>query len=185
MESDEGQQRIGRIDRLGQRHERIRIINMHYQDTVEADVYVSLPRKRIDLFKTFVGKLQPILSTLPGKIGRRRWRQGTGGGARNLATQVENEAAAAEAGGFDLDEIAASDLEEPLRPPALYDLEDLGRILMRSDLLPPDWTVKTPSRQQPAIQGFFQPGMVEPDPHHPRSRLLRGTPGKRGTVVAG
>ena len=90
------EQRIGRIDRLGQKHERIRIINMHYQDTVEADVYVSL-RKRIDLFKTFVGKLQPILSTLPGKIAEAALAPGDREQVRRtLATQVENEAAAAE-----------------------------------------------------------------------------------------
>ena len=40
------EQRIGRIDRLGQRFSDIRIINLHYEDTVEADVYRAL-RSRI------------------------------------------------------------------------------------------------------------------------------------------
>src|SRR5206468_8471226 len=61
------EQRIGRIDRLGQRYEQIRIINLHYKDSVETDVYVAL-RERIGLFTTFVGKLQPILSALPSHI---------------------------------------------------------------------------------------------------------------------
>lgn len=155
------EQRIGRIDRLGQKHERIRIVNLHYHDTVEADVYVSL-RKRIDLFRTYVGKLQPILSTLPGKIAEAALTAGDREQVRrNLATHVENEAAAAEGSGFDLDEIAASDLEEPLRPAPLYDLDDLGRIAMRADLLPPGLDVKAlhGSNQQ---FSFSQPGMDAP-----------------------
>ena len=32
------EQRIGRIDRLGQRNGTIRIVNLHYEDTVEADM---------------------------------------------------------------------------------------------------------------------------------------------------
>lgn len=58
------EQRIGRIDRLGQQFETIRIINLMYADTVEADIYQTL-RSRIGLFGAFVGKLQPILSHLP------------------------------------------------------------------------------------------------------------------------
>ena len=155
------EQRIGRIDRLGQKHERIRIVNLHYQDTVEADVYASL-RHRIDLFKTFVGKLQPILSALPGKIAEAALTAGDREQVRrNLATQVENEAATAEASGFDLDEIAASDLEEPLRPPPLYDLEDLGRMLMRPDLLPPGLDVR-PLHGSNRQFSFSQPGIIEP-----------------------
>jgi superfamily II DNA/RNA helicase len=57
------EQRIGRIDRLGQAHSTIRIYNLHYEDTVETDVYMAL-RDRIDLFETFVGRLQPILARL-------------------------------------------------------------------------------------------------------------------------
>jgi SNF2 family DNA or RNA helicase len=53
------EQRIGRIDRLGQKHADIRIVNLHYADTVEADVYRAL-RARIGLFETVVGRLQPI-----------------------------------------------------------------------------------------------------------------------------
>ena len=35
------EQRIGRIDRLGQVHKTIRVVNLHYEDTVETDVYVA------------------------------------------------------------------------------------------------------------------------------------------------
>src|SRR5207302_3735565 len=39
------EQRIGRIDRLGQRFPEIRIVNLHYNATVEADVYKALRRR--------------------------------------------------------------------------------------------------------------------------------------------
>ena len=61
------EQRIGRIDRLGQRLSDIRIINLHYEDTVEADVYRAL-RSRISIFEKVVGGLQPILAKLPRLI---------------------------------------------------------------------------------------------------------------------
>ena len=55
------EQRIGRIDRLGQAHPAIRIVNLHYAGTVETDVYRAL-RTRINLFESVVGPLQPILA---------------------------------------------------------------------------------------------------------------------------
>ena len=61
------EQRIGRIDRLGQQHEIIRIVNLHYAGTVETDVYRAL-RNRIGLFESVVGRLQPILAQLPRTI---------------------------------------------------------------------------------------------------------------------
>ena len=63
------EQRIGRIDRLGQKHSEIRIFNLHYQDTVEADIYQVLG-ERINLFEGVVGHLQPILAKMSGTIAR-------------------------------------------------------------------------------------------------------------------
>ena len=57
------EQRIGRIDRLRQKHEIIRIVNLQYEGTVETDVYRAL-RSRIGLFESVVGRLQPILASL-------------------------------------------------------------------------------------------------------------------------
>lgn len=46
------EQRIGRIDRLGQRFETVRVVNLHYANTVETDVYLAL-RRRISLFRVW------------------------------------------------------------------------------------------------------------------------------------
>ncbi|MEM1205825.1 MAG: helicase-related protein [Acidobacteriota bacterium] len=54
------EQRIGRIDRLGQVHGEVWIRNYFYADTVEAEVYRRLA-DRIDWFREVVGELQPIL----------------------------------------------------------------------------------------------------------------------------
>ncbi|MCR4406442.1 MAG: helicase-related protein [Anaerolineae bacterium] len=55
------EQRIGRIDRIGQRYERVWIRNYFYENTVEARVYQALAR-RINWFQDVVGPLQPILA---------------------------------------------------------------------------------------------------------------------------
>jgi hypothetical protein len=58
-----------RIDRIGQRYAKVRIVNLAYKDIVEADVYFSLGN-RINWFEGVIGKLQPILSRLPKEFER-------------------------------------------------------------------------------------------------------------------
>ncbi|MEY2832652.1 MAG: hypothetical protein RLZZ574_1910, partial [Cyanobacteriota bacterium] len=58
------EQRIGRIDRIGQIYSTVNIHNFYYDGTVEAKVYRRL-RDRIDAFQTVVGNLQPILAQVP------------------------------------------------------------------------------------------------------------------------
>jgi hypothetical protein len=55
------EQRIGRIDRIGQVYDEIWIRNYFYADTVEAKVHRALDQ-RIDWFQDVVGPLQPILA---------------------------------------------------------------------------------------------------------------------------
>ncbi|MEM6795301.1 MAG: helicase-related protein [Acidobacteriota bacterium] len=54
------EQRIGRIDRIGQQHPTVWIRNYFYRDSVEAEIYRRLAG-RIDWFREVVGELQPIL----------------------------------------------------------------------------------------------------------------------------
>jgi hypothetical protein len=61
------EQRIGRIDRIGQLAPTVRIHNFYYDGTVEAKVYRKL-RDRIDAFQSVVGNLQPILAQVPNFI---------------------------------------------------------------------------------------------------------------------
>jgi len=173
------EQRIGRIDRLGQEHEIIRIVNFHYENTVETDVYRAL-RNRIELFKTFVGRLQPILAALPRALSevtlapahdRERAKV-------DVVSRIAEKVDELEGGGFDLDEAAAWDWMEPQRPEPLYDLNDLGRILSANRLLPPGAEAR---QSGPKDYAYFAPGMSRPlrvttDPEyfdmHPESTEL-------------
>lgn len=127
------EQRIGRIDRLGQKYPTIRIINLHYEGTVETDVYRAL-KTRINLFTAVVGKLQPILARLPQTIANRVLE---GRRDPSVASEVEDSIEAAGHGGFDIDEVTQADLDEPYRPQAVLDMSDLDRVIRFDAALPP------------------------------------------------
>lgn len=55
------EQRIGRIDRIGQKATDLRIVNLVLAESVDERVYQVLS-ERCDLFATFVGAMQPVLS---------------------------------------------------------------------------------------------------------------------------
>lgn len=162
------EQRIGRIDRLGQQHPAIRIINLHYEDTVETDVYRAL-RDRIGLFESVVGRLQPILARMPQTISeavlsgaRRSQREaadpGSGPG-QALADRIQQQAREAERKGFDLDAVTEEDLAMPKLPASPVTMNDLDRIIGSPDLMPPGTDVQ-PLRHRE--YGLLAPGMAEP-----------------------
>ena len=162
------EQRIGRIDRLGQQHAAIRIINLHYEDTVETDVYRAL-RDRIGLFESVVGRLQPILARIPQTISeavlsgaRRSQREaadpGSGAG-QALADRIQQQAREAESKGFDLDAVTEEDLAMPKLPASPVTMNDLDRIIGSPDLMPPGTDVQ-PLRHRE--YGLLAPGMAKP-----------------------
>lgn len=61
------EQRIGRIDRIGQQYDEVIILNYSYENTVESDIYDRLD-DRIGMFEYVVGDMQPILSSVGSKI---------------------------------------------------------------------------------------------------------------------
>ena len=58
------EQRIGRIDRIGQEAPTVKILNLYMQGTIEEDAYYIL-RHRIRAFEEVIGPLQPILAEMP------------------------------------------------------------------------------------------------------------------------
>ncbi|WP_422460452.1 SNF2-related protein [Endozoicomonas sp. ALB115] len=54
------EQRIGRIDRLGQKEHRINIWNLFYKDTIDDRVYSRL-LKRLDIFTRALGNMESVL----------------------------------------------------------------------------------------------------------------------------
>ena len=153
------EQRIGRIDRLGQQNETIRIINLHYEDTVEADVYRAL-RERIGLFESVVGRLQPILAQLPRMISKTVLSGETRDdrSRANAIDAIEQQARAAEGKGFDIDSVTDKDLAMPKRVPSSVTMEDLDRMIGLSDLLPAGTDVQPMRRREYSL---LAPGMTE------------------------
>lgn len=131
------EQRIGRVDRLGQQFERIAIVNLMYEQTVETDVYRAL-RARISLFTAVVGKLQPILAAVPTLLSQAALAQpGQSQQVRaNIVAGLQRDIDSARAQAFDLDEAIDAALEAVPGPEPAYDLETLGRLLDRPGLLP-------------------------------------------------
>ncbi len=132
------EQRIGRVDRLGQLFPRIAIVNLMYKDTVETDVYRAL-RSRIKLFTAVVGKLQPILSAIPARIAAVALSApGDQQQARaNLISRIQEEAGAPPSESFDIDDAIESALDLPQRQAPPYGLDELGQLLDHPRLLPP------------------------------------------------
>lgn len=155
------EQRIGRIDRLGQRYPIVRIVNLHYSDTVETDVYVAL-RKRIGLFQSVVGRLQPILAELPRRISATVLRGGRGGEAERaqVASEIVGRVDSLESdgSGLDLDLLAEDDLEVPPRPAPALDLDYLDAVIRREEVMPPGVSVEPMAHREYA---YLAPGMAK------------------------
>lgn len=129
------EQRIGRIDRIGQQHREVWISNYFYEDTIEDQIYQRLS-DRICWFEVVVGDLQPILAEV-------------GEATRRLAMLPPSERAAAfeqeiqslrerlqnrDFESLDLDKYILKD-ENPVSIASPVSLADLEETLVRSNTL--------------------------------------------------
>ena len=153
------EQRIGRIDRLGQQHQNIHIFNLHYEDTIETDVYQVL-RDRIGLFESVVGRLQPILARLPKTISQSVlsgcYRDA--GTRTGLIDTIERQTQEHGNRGFDIDTVTESDLVMPERSPSPIIMNDLERVIKSSELMPPGVDVQAMGHRE---HGLLMPGMID------------------------
>ena len=140
------EQRIGRIDRLGQRYERIRITNLHYRDTVETAVYLALS-SRIKLFEDMVGGLQPILSAVSRQIGA----IALAGGHVDVDAMVANTIDQVDTPTVDIDDVGELEDMPEMGVPALS-LADLARIVADHRLLPPGYAMDSLGQQDFAVE---------------------------------
>ena len=128
------EQRIGRIDRIGQRHEEVHIHNYFFRDTVEALVYERLS-DRIDWFEEVVGTLQPILHNVGRAIGKlammeKDERDST---VRETVSQLESQTRSHEKAAIDLDELVDHGLHASEGPESPATLEDIERLFLSSE----------------------------------------------------
>jgi superfamily II DNA or RNA helicase len=123
------EQRIGRIDRIGQTHKKVWIRNYFYEESVEATIYRRL-EDRINWFETVVGELQPILARVATAIRDLAMSKGAERARRmeDVLRELREQLQAREVAGLDIDRY----LEETVVPPqeekppvSLADLEVL------------------------------------------------------------
>jgi len=166
------EQRIGRIDRIGQPGDVVEIVNYYYEGTIEADIYRAL-RQRIGIFEVVVGPLQPILSGL----GERIETALIGGVSREkLIADLTDDVAQAQENGVNLDDFAASGVErwitsQPLpAPPCDIDtllrgsryLADAGIGFSADDSRPGVYTLTRPNT--PHLTVTFLPAVADTYP---------------------
>ena len=113
------EQRIGRIDRIGQDYDRVWIRNYFYDGTVEATVYQRLD-DRIASFESVVGELQPILSQVAKVIEAAAMANDKRRGEL-IAKEIEEinrQVRSAETTSLNLDELTAESVEACAEEPA-------------------------------------------------------------------
>lgn len=116
------EQRIGRVDRIGQRAGEVRVGNLFLRDSIDDQVYAVL-RARCGMFRHFVGSMQPVLAAARSMLlGLRPFDGG-------LLTNVAN--------ALDSDEAARAAFAASVEPP--------------SDGRPPDTTVQDVARAFAAV----------------------------------
>ncbi len=132
------EQRIGRIDRIGQRHDVVWIWTYFYESTVEAQVYERLG-KRIDWFRGVVGPLQPILHRVERTI-RDLALEDPGRRAERLQSELrslEEEIDRVRQEGFDLDVVLEETVEAPPKSIPPVTREELEGFLTGTPALAP------------------------------------------------
>ncbi len=145
------EQRIGRIDRMGQVYDRVWIRNYFYDRTVEAMVYQRLD-DRIASFESVVGELQPILSQVAQVIEAAAMASSEER-SELIARKVEEincRVRSQEPSAFDLDKyvVEQTDLEAEEPPPVT--LPELERTLVESTAFGRRF------RPHPTIEGAYQ-----------------------------
>lgn len=160
------EQRIGRIDRIGQRHPTVTVRNFVIPGTVEESVYRALAT-RIDLFSGLVGQLQPILGATEETFKRifRAPRSERAQTEREAIDELLAKVDDLEHGGIELSD--EDPLPVPDHPEPPVTLEEL-RACLSEEL---DVTLDTPNR--PAT---FDPSRVSRDPERWTALATYGHP---------
>jgi len=149
------EQRIGRIDRIGQPRPVVRIVNLYYDGTVETLVYRRL-QQRINLFGDVIGKLQPILAGVATLIEKAALGSSN---VQPIIDELDHEIDRLDAQAFDLDASVLEDLSSASRvPPPPFDLSQLAMLLDRPDTLPEGYSVQLMGRDQWAVSN--EPGGI-------------------------
>ena len=130
------EQRIGRIDRIGQVYQRVWVRNYFYDQTVEATIYQRLD-ERIGSFENVVGELQPILSRVARTIEAVVMAKDDQRDAliREQVDEINRLVKEGESTGIGLDSISGDTVEALADVPVPLTLTELERTLVQSKAL--------------------------------------------------
>ena len=130
------EQRIGRIDRIGQEYDRVWIRNYFYQGTVEATVYQRLD-DRIASFEGVVGELQPILAQVARVIEAAAMANDKKRGEMiaKAVEEINRRVQSAEISAFDLDKLTNDEVAPVSEEPLPITMQELERTLVESQSL--------------------------------------------------
>ena len=130
------EQRIGRIDRIGQEYDRVWIRNYFYDGTVEATVYQRLD-DRIASFESVVGELQPILSQVARVIEAAAMANDRHEGSliAKAIDDINRQVQSAEITSLDLDKLTDDAVTPPPKVPAPITMCELEKIIVGSTAL--------------------------------------------------
>ncbi len=130
------EQRIGRIDRIGQERNVVDILNLFFEDTAEWDAYEAM-RERLENIHGHVGEYQPILydpaaaNQLAGIIRSNAGSRAIREAVRNIASETR----------LNLDTLN-SELGDATMAPAKITTWDLQRALQEPALMPQGWSAE-------------------------------------------
>ena len=129
------EQRIGRIDRIGQKYDVVRIHNYFFRDTVEAVVYDRLS-DRIDWFEHVVGNLQPILHDVGRAITKLAMmeRSQRDQELEPTLTEIRKQADSRDENLLDLDALVDETVATSMAPDSPVTLNHIEQAFLTSDL---------------------------------------------------
>ena len=129
------EQRIGRIDRIGQKYDVVHIHNYFFRDTVEAVVYDRLS-DRIDWFEHVVGNLQPILHDVGRAITKLAMmaRQERDEKLEPTLDEIRKQADSRDENLLDLDALVDESVAASSAPESPVTLSEIEQAFLTSDL---------------------------------------------------
>ena len=127
------EQRIGRIDRIGQERETIDVINLFYADTAEYDAY-RIMGNRMKAIEENVGPYRPIMQPNVERIIANAHR--TGASPADIEKELEGITASVT---MNLD-LLNTEIEDRARIAPEITIGDLNHVLNNAELMPEGWS---------------------------------------------
>ena len=130
------EQRIGRVDRIGQRRDQVEAVNLFYEHSVERRAYQAM-EERLKGITSHIGWYRPILHNKVTELIRRAQSDNPNIADDEIRRILDGALSAAP--GFDIDRVN-SDLERAPAPRSDLTMDALATALQTPALLPAGWS---------------------------------------------